>query len=90
MLTLPRLRAPPWQRALSRRTQRRRCWLARPLRWPRQGTPTDKQETWQTVTGAAPRHVFFGWKNFYAMDHPMLSPRQTMMRLPKPLMISYQ
>ena len=55
-----------------------------------QGTQTDKQETWQAVTGAAPRHVFFGWKNFYVMDHPMLSPRQTMTRLPKPMMISYQ
>ena len=55
-----------------------------------QGTPGDKQQTWQAVTGAAPRHVFFGWKNFYAKDHPMLSPRQTMARIPKPLMISYQ
>jgi hypothetical protein len=55
-----------------------------------QGTPTDKQQTWQAVTGAAPRHVFFGWKNFYVKDHPMLSPRQTMARTPKPVMISYQ
>ena len=55
-----------------------------------QGTPTDKQQTWQSVTGAAPRHVSFGWKNFYIKDHPMLSPRQTMARTPKPVMISYQ
>jgi hypothetical protein len=55
-----------------------------------QGTPTDKQQTWQAVTGAAPRHVFFGWKNFYVKDHPMLGPRQTMARIPKPVMISYQ
>jgi hypothetical protein len=55
-----------------------------------QGTPTDKQQTWQAVTGAAPRRVFFGWKNFYAKDHPMLGPRQTMARIPKPVMISYQ
>ena len=55
-----------------------------------QGTPTDKQQTWQAVTGAAPRRVFFGWKNFYVKDHPMLSPRQTMARIPKPMMISYQ
>jgi hypothetical protein len=55
-----------------------------------QGTPSDKQQTWQAVTGAAPRRVFFGWKNFYAKDHPMLSPRQTMARNPKPVMISYQ
>jgi hypothetical protein len=55
-----------------------------------QGTPGDKQQTWQAVTGAAPRHVYFGWKNFYTKDHPMASPRQTMARFPKPLMISYQ
>jgi hypothetical protein len=55
-----------------------------------QGTPTEKQQTWQAVTGAAPRRVFLGWKNFYAKDHPMLSPRQTMARIPKPMMISYQ
>ena len=55
-----------------------------------QGTPTDKQQTWQGVTGAAPRRVFFGWKNFYAKDHPMLGPRQTMARIPMPVMISYQ
>jgi hypothetical protein len=55
-----------------------------------QGTPVDKQQTWQAVTGAAPRHVFFGWKNFYVKDHPMLSPRQTMTRIPEPMMISYQ
>jgi len=55
-----------------------------------QGTPTDKRQTWQAVTGAAPRHVFFGWKDFYVKDHPMLSPRQTVARTPKPMMISYQ
>jgi hypothetical protein len=42
------------------------------------------------VTGAAPHHVFFGWKNFYVKDHPMLSPRQTMAKIPRPMMISYQ
>jgi hypothetical protein len=55
-----------------------------------QGTPTDKRQTWQAVTGAAPRHVYFGWKDFYTKDHPMFSPRQTMARAPKPMMISYQ
>jgi hypothetical protein len=55
-----------------------------------QGTPRDKQQTWNAVTGAAPRGVFFGWKNFYTKDHPMLGPRQTMARSPKPVMISYQ
>jgi hypothetical protein len=55
-----------------------------------QGTPAEKQQTWRAVTAAAPRHVFFGWKNFYTKDHPMLSPRQTMARTPEPVMISYQ
>jgi hypothetical protein len=55
-----------------------------------QGTPNDKQQTWQAVTAAAPPGIFFGWKNFYAKDHPMLSPRQTMTRAPEPVMISYQ
>jgi hypothetical protein len=55
-----------------------------------QGTPRDKQQTWQAITAAAPPNVFFGWKNFYTKDHPMLSPRQTMARTPEPVMISYQ
>jgi hypothetical protein len=55
-----------------------------------QGTPQDKQKTWNAVTKAAPPGVSFGWKNFYTKDHPMLGPRQTMARTPKPVMISYQ
>jgi hypothetical protein len=55
-----------------------------------QGTPGVKQQTWDAVTGAAPAGVFFGWKNFYVKDHPMLDPRQTMARVPQPVMISYQ
>jgi len=55
-----------------------------------QGTPADKQQTWEAVTRAAPAGVFFGWKNFYAKDHPMMSPRLTMARTPRPSMISYQ
>ncbi len=55
-----------------------------------QGTPADKEQTWAAVTGAAPAGVFFGWKNFFAKDHPMMSPRQTMARTPQPVMISYQ
>jgi hypothetical protein len=55
-----------------------------------QGTPRDKQKTWKAVTRAAPPGVFFGWKNFYTKDHPMLGPRQTMARKPGPVMISYQ
>jgi hypothetical protein len=55
-----------------------------------QGTPGDKQQTWEAVTRAAPAGVFFGWKNFYVKDHPMLSPQQTISRTPQLSMISYQ
>ena len=55
-----------------------------------QGTPADKQQTWDAITRAAPPRVFFGWKNFYVKDHPMLSPRQTIDRTPQLSMISYQ
>jgi len=55
-----------------------------------QGAPAAKQQTWQTVTRAAPAGVFFGWKNFYVKDHPMMSPRQTMARTPRLSMVSYQ
>jgi hypothetical protein len=55
-----------------------------------QGAPSVKQGTWDAVTGAAPRGVFFGWKNFLVKDHPMLTPAQTMTKTPAPVMISYQ
>ena len=55
-----------------------------------QGTPADKQQTWEAITGAAPAGVFFGWKDFYAKDHPMISPQQTIARTPRLSMISYQ
>ncbi|HET9080332.1 MAG TPA: hypothetical protein VFO01_07430 [Trebonia sp.] len=55
-----------------------------------QGTPAMKQATWNAVTAAAPRGVFFGWKNFLVKDHPMLTPGETMAKKPTPVMISYQ
>ena len=55
-----------------------------------QGTPEMKQATWNAVTQAAPPGVFFGWKNFYVKDKPTLTPRETMAKTPKPVMISYQ
>jgi len=55
-----------------------------------QGTQEVKQETWDTITAAAPHGVFFGWKNFFVKDHPMLSPQGTMSKVPVPVMISYQ
>jgi hypothetical protein len=55
-----------------------------------QGTPADKQRTWQAATRTAPAGVVFGWKNFYVKDHPMMSPQQTIARTPRLSMISYQ
>ena len=55
-----------------------------------QGTPAVKQQTWQAITREAPAGVFFGWKDFYAKDHPMMSAPQTMTRTPLLSMISYQ
>ena len=55
-----------------------------------QGTPGDKQQTWEAVTRAAPPKVRFGWKNFYVKDHPMMTPQQTLATAPHVSMISYQ
>jgi hypothetical protein len=55
-----------------------------------QGTPQNKEQTWDAVTSTAPRGVYFGWKNFFVKDHPMLDPQQTMAQIPLPVMISYQ
>ena len=76
--------------ANERRLDTRHGDLAIVIHMDGQGTPRAKQKTWNAVAAAAPRDVFFGWKNFYTKDHPMLSPRQTMARTPEPVMISYQ
>ncbi len=55
-----------------------------------QGTPGDKEQTWEAVTKAAPAGVSFGWKDFYVKDHPMMGPQQTISRTPRLSMISYQ
>jgi hypothetical protein len=55
-----------------------------------QGPTSNKDETWASVVGAAPKGVPFGWKNFYDEDTPVLTPAQTMSRKPTPSMISYQ
>jgi hypothetical protein len=64
--------------------------LAIVLHMDGQGSPGEKQSTWNSVIGGAPRGVFFGWKNFFVKDTPMLSSRATMERDPVPVMISYQ
>ena len=55
-----------------------------------QGAPSTKQQTWQAVVANAPKGVFFGWKDFYVKDTPMLDPRRTIDRTPEPVLISYQ
>jgi hypothetical protein len=55
-----------------------------------QGSPGAKQATWNAVTATAPARVWFGWKNFYVKDTPMISPGATMAEKPTPVMISYQ
>ena len=55
-----------------------------------QGAPSTKQQTWDAVIANAPKGVFFGWKDFYVKDTPMLDPRQTIEHRPEPVLISYQ
>jgi hypothetical protein len=55
-----------------------------------QGSPGAKLQTWQAVVAGAPKGVFFGWKDFYVEDRPMLGPAQTMDHDPTPVVISYQ
>jgi len=55
-----------------------------------QGAPSTKQQTWQAVVANAPKGVFFGWKDFFVKDTPMLGPRRTIKRTPQPMLISYQ
>jgi hypothetical protein len=55
-----------------------------------QGAPATKQQTWEAVTANAPGGVFFGWKDFFTKDTPMLGPWRTIDRTPRPVLISYQ
>ena len=43
-----------------------------------QGGQPSKQATWATLhQDLPPGPLFWGWKNFYDEDHPMLTPEQT-------------
>lgn len=64
--------------------------LATVMHMDGQGSPDVKQGSWNMVTGGAPHGVFFGWKNFFVKDTPMISPQATMDHRPAPVMISYQ
>jgi hypothetical protein len=55
-----------------------------------QGTQPAKAGTWGTLHANAPSIRWWGWKNFYDEDSPMLSPQQTMQVQPTPNFISYQ
>lgn len=55
-----------------------------------QGSPVAKRQTWRAVVAGAPGGVFFGWKDFYAKDTPMLDPPQTIQHYPTPVLISYE
>jgi hypothetical protein len=55
-----------------------------------QGAPGTKQQTWAAIIAAAPKGVYFGWKDFYVKDTPMLDPAATIDRTPRPVLISYQ
>jgi hypothetical protein len=55
-----------------------------------QGAPLTKLATWQAVVANAPQGVYFGWKDFYTKDTPMLGPERTIGRQPQPVLISYQ
>jgi hypothetical protein len=56
-----------------------------------QGAQGDKQATWRVLHQNAPEAVFWGWKNFYDEDAPMLTPEQTVAQVdPVPALVSYQ
>ena len=55
-----------------------------------QGSQPAKQATWATLHANAPSIKWWGWKNFYDEDSPMLTPEQTMQVQPTPSFISYQ
>ncbi len=55
-----------------------------------QGAPSTKRDTWRAVVAGAPKGVFFGWKDFYVKDTPMLGPRLTIGHFPTPVLISYE
>ncbi len=64
--------------------------LAYVIQMDGQGAQPTKQETWNTIIANAPPNTYFGWKNFYDEDMPMLTPEQTMQITPLPQYVSYQ
>lgn len=54
------------------------------------GTPGQKDATWDAIRAGAPAGVAWGWKNFYDEDAPTLTPQQTYQVDPVPDLVSYQ
>ena len=56
-----------------------------------QGPQGSKQATWRNLRAGAQDELWWGWKNFYDEDSPMLTPEQTVAQVdPLPQLISYQ
>ncbi|MHB1290324.1 hypothetical protein, partial [Georgenia sp.] len=55
-----------------------------------QGSQPAKRGTWAALRAGEPNIRWWGWKNFYDEDVPMLTPEQTMRVEPVPNFISYQ
>jgi hypothetical protein len=57
-----------------------------------QGSQGEKQATWTALHGdLPPGQLYWGWKNFYDEDHPMLTPDQTIGQVhPTPNLVTYQ
>lgn len=55
-----------------------------------QGGQGAKAATWANLRADAPPGAFWGWKNFYDEDAPMLTPEQTWAVQPTPDFVSYQ
>lgn len=55
-----------------------------------QGSQPAKQGTWAGLRAGQPDIRWWGWKNFYDEDVPMLSPEETMRVQPAPDFVSYQ
>jgi len=54
------------------------------------GSQGAKQATWATLLNNAPHIEYWGWKNFYDEDIPMLDPVGTIEVEPQPHFVSYQ
>ncbi len=55
-----------------------------------QGSQSDKQGTWTTLQNNSPHIEYWGWKNFFDEDIPMLDPAGTYQVEPLPDFVSYQ